>query len=106
VTVDEFEKLKQKFLTEMSAKLSFKRGEYASNQDVFRNFKRGKDISKKSPFEVLRIYALKHEVSLDDLFNRLAKGKPVPEELFLEKATDFANYLLLAYAMLFDDNIQ
>ena len=103
MTVEEFEKLKQKFLDEMSAKLSFKRGEYANDFDVFRNFKRGKEVSGKSPFEVLRMYSLKHEISLDDLFNMLAEGKPVSKELFLEKATDFANYLLLAFAMMFEE---
>lgn len=104
MTVSRFEELKKRFISEMTGKLSFKRGEYASDDDVFRNFKRAAQVSGKPPIEALRMYALKHEVSLADLFDMLSEGKPVSEELFLEKATDYANYLLLAWAMLFEEN--
>jgi len=105
MTVEEFKKIQDEFLQEMASKLQFKRDEYATDTDVLINFKRGAEISGEHPIDVLKMYALKHEVSLHDLFTDIANGTEVSKELFLEKATDFANYLLLAYAMFFDEEV-
>lgn len=84
--------------------LAAKRSEYASNQDVFANFKNATGISfHDSPEKVAWEYMVKHLQSIKDLITHVAIDEYngySSEKLIKEKLGDAINYLILIELML------
>jgi len=89
----------------MKEKLGTKRDEYASDVSVFSNFDAAQRIRNRTREAIAFDYALKHLVSIIDIIDSVEnKTKSFSDELILEKFTDFANYLVLIYAMMQESN--
>jgi hypothetical protein len=82
-----------------------KRKEYANDENVFSNFIKGHVISPtRSPFEILDGYRLKHEISIDDMRNKLLEENELPTIAKIrEKYGDFIIYYLLEEAMMINE---
>lgn len=78
-----------------------KQAEYNLDEDRMSHFKHAAEASNWSPEQTLLGYMTKHWVSIVDMIN---SNKQFPRELFVEKVTDIANYLILLLGLLEDDN--
>ena len=75
--------------------LCAKGDEYARDGDRLWNFKAAGRKRNCHPAEALAGMEVKHDVSVDDIIDGLAKGIVPPRELVAEKIGDSINYLLL-----------
>lgn len=100
MTREQFNQLVDVFIGDMQKKLGVKRAEYATDSDVFANFNKASKVRNRAREAIAFDYALKHLVSIIDIIEEFENGyKDIPDGLILEKFTDFANYLVLIYAM-------
>ncbi len=107
MTSEEFNNHVEEILTIVKGLLVKKRGEYADDDDVLRNFKNAAKLRPGfTPEQALEAYSLKHAVSLNDIIEGVASfvettssGKKVPKEIFYEKLIDYINYLILLSAV-------
>lgn len=82
-------------LEEISQLLLVKGKEYIRNQNVLHNFDEGARIQNKHPAEILQGFALKHDISVDDLIQDVVEGKAVSMAQVKEKIHDRIVYNLL-----------
>jgi hypothetical protein len=95
MSVEEFENLVEERLEKVKALLLSKGDEYARNGDRLHNFHTGARKMDKTPQEVLKGFLLKHEISIEDLIEDHAKGKPVKLAQVEEKIGDAIVYYIL-----------
>ena len=69
--------------------------EYARDGDRLWNFKAAGRKRNQHPAQALAGMEVKHDVSVDDIIDGLARGIVPPKELVAEKIGDSINYLLL-----------
>jgi hypothetical protein len=75
--------------------LCAKGDEYAREGDRLWNFKAAGRKRNQHPAQALAGMEVKHDVSVDDIIDGLARGIVPPKELVAEKIGDSINYLLL-----------
>ena len=75
--------------------LCAKGDEYAREGDRLWNFKAAGRKRNQQPAQALAGMEVKHDVSVDDIIDGLARGIVPPKELVAEKIGDSINYLLL-----------
>ena len=75
--------------------LCAKGDEYARDGDRLWNFKAAGRKMNQHPAQALAGMEVKHDVSVDDIIDGLARGIVPPKELVAEKIGDSINYLLL-----------
>ena len=75
--------------------LCAKGDEYALDGDRLWNFKAAGRKRNQHPAQALAGMEVKHDVSVDDIIDGLARGIVPPKELVAEKIGDSINYLLL-----------
>ena len=82
--------------------LQKKNNEYATSDDVFRNFKDGAIMAGKPEREILFYYMLKHFTSVRDMIfdEKFSKNAKYTKEYIEEKIGDIINYLIILEAML------
>lgn len=95
----DFNKLLDNRLKWVREVLSSKSDEYSSEDKLY-NFKRAGEIGKLSPIEALRGMMLKHVVSVFDLMEGKLENTSHYRQ---EKIGDMINYLILAEALLLED---
>ena len=78
-----------------SKTLCAKGDEYARYGDRLWNFKAAGRKRNQHPAQALAGMEVKHDVSVDDIIDGLARGIVPPKELVAEKIGDSINYLLL-----------
>lgn len=101
---EDFNILLKERVNEIEQKLTQKRDEYASTEDVFSNFKKATGISfHDCPEQVAWEYMTKHMQSIKDMIEHVSidgyNGYPDKETL-REKFGDAINYLLLIELMM------
>lgn len=82
-------------LNEIKNTLQIKAKEYVRNGDRLHNFNVGSQKSGKTREEIIASFRLKHEISIDDMRNDVAKGTLPSKELVEEKFGDVINYFIL-----------
>lgn len=91
---EHFKLLEQSF-TELKELILVKGKEYVRNQDPLWNFYVGARKQNKHPAEILQGFALKHDISVDDLIQDLKQGRVVSMLQVKEKIHDRIVYNLL-----------
>jgi hypothetical protein len=91
-----------KTLADMRELLTVKAKEYVRNEDVFHNFKMAALMSrnKVDALGALRGMKMKHDVSLEDLFDDYSAGVEISNDKLREKILDEIIYNLLAYSLI------
>lgn len=102
----DFTELVNKRLDVIKETLVKKGIEYSNLDDRLINFKLGAKKAGWTPIEVLKGYLLKHEVSFDDLCRKFSQTEKVDTKLLDEKITDSICYLILAEALMKEENIR
>jgi hypothetical protein len=104
MNAEDFNELVLARLTQCEETLCRKAGEYASDEDRLHNFKAAGRVLNISPIAALRGMKVKHDVSVDDICNRMeADPLYVPsKELLAEKIGDIHNYDLLLEGLIED----
>lgn len=97
---EDFEQMAMHSLAEIMERFHNKNKEYASNEDVFSNFRKAAGgLSYHSREEqVAWEYAVKHLQSLKDM---IASDSPISPEVIDEKIGDVIAYMLLIKGMLY-----
>ena len=96
----DFDELFEKFKQLQKDKIVEKAGEYVRNDDRLWNFKRSGASQNCTPERALSGMASKHFISILDIIDDVEKGKLVPRALIEEKLVDYANYIVLLFALL------
>ena len=86
-----------------SKTLCAKGDEYARDGDRLWNFKAAGRKRNQHPAQALAGMEVKHDVSVDDIIDGLARGIVPPKELVAEKIGDSINYLLLLEGLIEED---
>lgn len=102
--IKDFEKLVKEQIDLCNKTLLKKSAEYSSGKDKLYNFKRAAQIGNTTPLKALVGMMLKHTTSILDMFEGHDKGINYSKELWNEKLTDQINYLLLAKAIIREEN--
>lgn len=76
--------------------------EYRRNGDPYHNFEQGAIRTGKTREEVLNGFALKHEISIQDMRNDLIQGRLPKIETVEEKFNDLLIYLIIEKASILD----
>lgn len=79
-----------------------KQAEYNLDEDRLSHFKRAAVLAQESPEKVLYGYMLKHIMSISDM---IASEDAYDKAVWVEKATDIHNYLILLIGLLEDDDM-
>jgi hypothetical protein len=82
--------------------LGVKAKEYVRHGNPMHNFDTGALKTKQIREKVIRGFALKHEISIDDMRDDLLSGKLPTEATVNEKFNDLINYLILEKASFLD----
>ena len=90
-----FDEIVAKRLDACSALLAVKGEEYSRGGDRLWNFKRAGEHRRCSPAKALLGMKVKHDVSIDDIVDRLDNGIIPSPYTVAEKINDSINYLLL-----------
>lgn len=102
MTENEFNTILENRIKKIKETLSQKGKEYSSVTDRLSNFKRGAEIARNIPEQALCGMMLKHEVSVKDMIDDVARGVEFSEEYINEKIGDYINYLILLEALLLE----
>lgn len=102
MTQQEFEQVLEERLAAIRKTLASKGKEYAIEDNPLHNFEKGAAISGQSRERVLWGFALKHEISILDMIDRVDDGFIPTKERTEEKIGDLINYLILLEASLKD----
>ena len=102
MTEEFFDKTIEESLNQCRKTLVVKGKEYRRNNNPMHNFETGAKITGASREDVVRMFALKHEISIQDIRNDLKKGILPTKELVDEKFGDIINYLLIEKASILD----
>lgn len=76
--------------------------EYAREHNPMHNFEKGAIITGLTREEVIRGFALKHHISIDDIRNDIKKGMLPKKETIEEKFNDAIIYLILEKSSMLD----
>lgn len=102
MTQEQFDKVLAKRIEEIQNVLLVKRKEYARNDNPLHNFDIAARVAGTSREKALWGFALKHYISLMDIFDDIERGSLPKEEVVEEKIGDLINYLILAEASIKD----
>ena len=91
----DFDKIVAERMDWCNKTLCAKGDEYARDGDRLWNFKAAGRKRNQHPAQALAGMEVKHDVSVDDIIDGLARGIVPPKELVAEKIGDSINYLLL-----------
>jgi hypothetical protein len=97
---ENFERVVNETLQQIKDTLLIKGKEYRRNGDVFHNFNEGAKRTNQTPEKVLQGFALKHDVSVNDMITDLAEGITPTAAAVNEKMNDILIYNILLKAML------
>jgi hypothetical protein len=97
---ENFERVVNETLQQIKDTLLIKGKEYRRNGDVFHNFNEGAKRTSQTPEKVLQGFALKHDVSVNDMITDLAEGINPTTAAVNEKMNDILIYNILLKAML------
>lgn len=100
MTGPEFNAILTDRLAKTRSVLGAKAEEYASAADRLHNFKRAAAMTGRTPAQACVGFMTKHLVSVFDLVDRAAGGKPPDPAQLDEKIGDAVNYLILLEAIL------
>ena len=95
MNAEDFDKIVGARLNWCEKTLCAKGDEYARDGDRLWNFKAAGRKRNQHPAQALAGMEVKHDVSVDDIIDGLARGIVPPKELVAEKIGDSINYLLL-----------
>lgn len=98
---EEFEQLLRELDDESVNTLITKNARYASSEDCLHNFKKGADISGRTPAEACWGYLTKHLVALRD---KVESNDFSNREDFLEKCQDTINYIRFLWCIGNEEN--
>ena len=73
--------------------------------DRLSNFKKGATKSNKNPLEVLLGYKLKHDISIDEIYEKFIQTGKLDVKLFNEKQNDEIAYTLLAECIMKEEQV-
>lgn len=93
-----FKEVLDQTLSSIKQTLGVKAMEYIRNDNAMHNFDVGARITGQTREKVLYGFALKHQISIDDIRNDLDQGKLPTIETVNEKFGDAINYLILEKA--------
>lgn len=97
-----FDKVVNKTLSQSREVLTVKAKEYRRNDNPFHNFEVGAMKTNQTREQIIRSFALKHEISIEDIVNDIAEGKLPNKAIVDEKITDAINYLIILKASILD----
>lgn len=100
MTVENFNKIVEERISNIRTSLLSKGEEYSRGNDRLWNFKRGAELSGKTPLRSLEGYVTKHIVSFYDIVDDYDRGVAASIGLINEKIGDIINYMILAEALL------
>jgi len=95
MTNEYFEVKLKETLEEINTTLGVKAVEYVREGNRMHNFDIGAKMTGKIREEVIAGFALKHQISIQDMRNDLKKGLKPKESMVIEKFNDAINYLIL-----------
>jgi hypothetical protein len=98
----EFKKVISDTLSNINDTIIKKGIEYRRENNPFHNFEKGESKTGRTREQVLDGFLLKHEISISDLTDDLAKGKLPSIQTVNEKFDDNIIYLLIKKAMFID----
>jgi hypothetical protein len=99
---DKFDEIVKQTLNQASEVLLVKAKEYVRNDNPMHNFDEGARKKGIIREKVIDGFALKHEISIDDIVNDIESGKLPSYDMVNEKFGDAINYLILKKASILD----
>lgn len=101
----DFTELVNKRLEAIKETLVKKGIEYSTEIDRLDNFKKGAIKSNSHIIDVWKGYKLKHEVSLDEIYDKFKITGKINNNLFSEKITDEIAYLLIGECIMMEEQV-
>ena len=98
----DFENTIKNTLESIKDLLIVKGKEYRRKNNPYHNFEVGAEKTGKTRIEILRGFALKHSISIDDVIEDLENGTPPNVEKVNEKYNDLITYLLIEKSMMIE----
>ena len=98
----DFENTIKNTLESIKDLLIVKGKEYRRKNNPYHNFEVGAEKTGKTRIEILRGFALKHSISIDDMIEDLENGTPPNVEKVNEKYNDLITYLLIEKSMMIE----
>ena len=97
-----FENTIKNTLESIKELLIVKGKEYRRKNNPYHNFEVGAEKTGKTRIEILRGFALKHSISIDDMIEDFENGTPPNVEKVNEKYNDLITYLLIEKSMMIE----
>lgn len=85
--------------------LNTKSGEYATKDDIFRNFQQASQILRIPKEKVMLMYSMKHFISIMDIIEDLSLSDVPEKNKITEKFNDMIAYLILMKTSLLEKSI-
>lgn len=98
----DFENTIKNTLESIKDLLIVKGKEYRRKNNPYHNFEVGSEKTGKTRIEILRGFALKHSISIDDMIEDFENGTPPNVEKVNEKYNDLITYLLIEKSMMIE----
>lgn len=98
----DFENTIKNTLEQIKDLLIVKGKEYRRKNNPYHNFEVGAEKTGKTRIEILRGFALKHSISIDDMIEDLENGTHPNVEKVNEKYNDLITYLLIEKSMMIE----
>ena len=98
----DFENTIKNTLESIKDLLIVKGKEYRRKNNPYHNFEVGAEKTGKTRIEILRGFALKHSISIEDMIEDLENGTPPNLEKVNEKYNDLITYLLIEKSMMIE----
>ena len=98
----DFENTIKNTLEQIKDLLIVKGKEYRRKNNPYHNFEVGAEKTGKTRIEILRGFALKHSISIDDMIEDFENGTPPNVEKVNEKYNDLITYLLIEKSMMIE----
>ena len=98
----DFENTIKNTLESIKDLLIVKGKEYRRKNNPYHNFEVGAEKTGKTRIEILRGFALKHSISIDDMIEDFENGTPTNVEKVNEKYNDLITYLLIEKSMMIE----
>jgi len=100
--IKDFNELLDKIHSRIDNTLANKGDEYSTNENKLHNFDKAGRMSNQTREKALMGMLLKHQVSLDDIVEKLDNDELPTVEILEEKITDTLNYYILLEACIKD----
>ena len=98
----DFENTIKNTLESIKDLLIVKGKEYRRKNNPYHNFEVGAEKTGKTRIEILRGFALKHSISIDDMIEDFENGTPPNVGKVNEKYNDLITYLLIEKSMMIE----